>query len=176
MSQDPGVGIAPAAETSGPSDYERQLRAEIDRQPENPRLMVSLANLLVAQGASDEAVPWYERAIEIDPNRIETRLDFAAALARRGSLSDAEVQLERALAIDDERADAHFLLGDLYAAWQPPRLDEAATRFRQAIAVGPGSVAAEQASQALARIGQDAGSPVVSPTGGVGSPRAESEP
>ncbi|MDQ3693919.1 MAG: tetratricopeptide repeat protein [Chloroflexota bacterium] len=176
MSQNPSEGIAPAAETSGPSDYERQLRAEIDRQPEDPRLMVSLANLLVAQAASDEAVPWYERAIEIAPNRIETRIDFAAALARRGSLSDAEVQLERAIAIDDERADAHFLLGELYAAWQPPRLDEAATRFGRAIAVEPGSVAAEQATQALARIGRNAGSPVPSPTGGAGSPRAENEP
>jgi cytochrome c-type biogenesis protein CcmH/NrfG len=156
---------APVATTiaGAPSQYEGELRSAIERQPDNPQPMVSLANLLVAQGNGDEAIEWYERAIELDPNRLQTRLDFGYALARRGSLSDAEVQYQRAIAIDGQSPDAHFLLGELYLIWQPPRLGEARTAFEQAIAVQPQSVAASQAAEALAGLERSVGSPVATP-------------
>lgn len=159
---------APAATTTAgaPSQFEGELRTAIERQPDNPQLMVSLANLLVAQGNGDEAIEWYERAIELDPNRLQTRLDFGYALARRGSLSDAEIQYQRAIAIDGQSADAHYLLGELYLTWQPPRLGEARAAFEQAIAVQPQSVAASQAAEALAGLDRSFGSPVATPSPG----------
>lgn len=146
-----------------PSQYEQELRAAIEQQPDNPQPVVSLANLLVAQDRGDEAVQWYERAIELDPERLQTRLDFGYALTRRGSFADAEIQFERAIAINPESADAHYLLGELYLSWQPQRLSDARAAFEQAIAVQPGSVAAEQAAMALAELDQVSASPVASP-------------
>jgi cytochrome c-type biogenesis protein CcmH/NrfG len=163
-----GQESAPAApatsEADGSSQFEQDLRREIERRPDNPEPMVSLANLLVAQGRDDEAIEWYERAIELDPDRLQTRLDFGTALARRGSVSDAEVQFKRAIAIDSNSAEAHFLLGELYVAWQPPRLAEARAAFERAIAVQPESVAAERATEALATMDQAASSPVATPS------------
>lgn len=176
MNQSPGVAAPPSAVADEPGEYEQQLRAEIERQPENPQLMVSLANLLVAQGASDEAISWYERAVELDPDRIETRLDFGAALARRGSLSDAEVQFQRAIDIDAGNADAHYLLGDLYVSWQPSRTDEAIAEFERSIAAQPGSVAASRAGEALAGLNRGNGTPVATPAGDGGSPTMEDKP
>jgi tetratricopeptide (TPR) repeat protein len=146
-----------------PSQYEQELRAAVEQQPDNPQPMISLANLLVAQDRGDEAVQWYERAIAQDPDRLQSRLDFGYALTRRGSFADAEIQFERAIAIDPESADAHYLLGELYLAWQPQRLSEARAAFEQAIAVQPGSVAAEQAEMALAEVSAALASPVASP-------------
>jgi cytochrome c-type biogenesis protein CcmH/NrfG len=146
-----------------PSQYEQELRAAIEEQPENPQPVVSLANLLMAQNRGDEAVQLYERAVELDPERLQTRLDFGYALTRRGSFADAEIQFQRAISINPESADAHYLLGELYLAWQPQRLSDARAAFAEAIAVQPGSVAAEQAAMALAEIDQALASPVASP-------------
>lgn len=165
-----------ATATSGePSQYEQELRFAIERQPEDPQAMVSLANLLVAQGNGDDAIEWYERAIALDPNRVQTRLDFGYALSRRGSFSDAEVQYQRAIGIDGQSADAHYLLGELYQAWQPPRIVEARAVFQRAIDIQPQSVAAAQAGEALARLDRSLGSPVASPSAGAASPTTEEE-
>lgn len=163
MSQEETPPIATSA-AGAPSQYEQELRLAIERQPDDPQPMVSLANLLVAQGNGDEAIEWYERAIELDANRVQTRLDFGYALSRRGSFSDAEVQYRKAIELDGQSADAHFLLGELYLAWQPPRLDEARTAFQRAIEVQPQSVAAAQAGEALAGLDRSLGSPVASPS------------
>lgn len=146
-----------------PSQYEQELRAAIEEQPENPQPMVSLANLLMAQDRGDEAVQWYERAVELDPERLQTRLDFGYALTRRGSFADAEIQFQRAIVINPKSADAHYLLGELYLAWQPQRLNDAHAAFTEAMEVQPESVAAEQAALALAEIDQALASPVASP-------------
>lgn len=160
--QEPPGPVATTA-ADEPSQYEQELRAAVEQQPENPQPMVSLANLLVAQDRGDEAVQWYERAVSLDPDRLQTRLDFGYTLTRRGSFADAEIQFERAIAIEHDSADAHYLLGALYLAWQPQRLSDARAAFEQAIAVQPGSVAAEQAAQALAGIEDALASPVASP-------------
>jgi cytochrome c-type biogenesis protein CcmH/NrfG len=151
------------ASAEGTSQFEQDLRREIERQPDDPEPMVSLANLLVAQGRDDEAIEWYERAIALDPNRLQTRLDFGTALARRGSHSDAEVQFKRAIAIDSNSAEAHYLLGELYLAWQPPRTEEARAAFERTIEVQPESVAAERAAEALATIESGVSSPIATP-------------
>ena len=158
-----GTQPPPPAATEPSSQFEQDLRRAIEQQPENPEPTVSLANLLVAQGRDDEAIQWYERAVELDPNRLQTRLDFGTALARRGSHSDAEVQYQRAIEIDGQSAEAHYLLGELYLAWQPPRTEEARAAFERAITVGPGSVAAEQATEALSSLNSVVGSPVATP-------------
>lgn len=158
-----------------PSLYEQELRLAIERQPGDPQPLVSLANLLVAQGNGDEAIGWYERAIELEPERMQTRLDFGYALTRRGSFSDAEVQYERAIAIDGQNADAHFLLGELYLTWQPPRIEAARAALQRAIDVQPQSVAAAQAAEALASLNRSVGTPVASPSAGAANPTREEE-
>jgi cytochrome c-type biogenesis protein CcmH/NrfG len=161
-----GQGPAPVPPTTAasvPGQFEQDLRQEIERQPNSPEQMVSLANLLVAQERGDEAIEWYERAIQLDPNRLQTRLDFGTALARRGSHSDAELQFKRAIEIDPESAEAYFLLGELYLAWQPPRTDDARDAFERAIEARPDSVAAERASEALASLDQTDASPGATP-------------
>lgn len=174
MSQEAPLPVATTT-AGAPSQYEQELRLAIERQPDDPQPMASLANLLVAQGNGDEAIEWYEQAIELDPNRAQTRLDFGYALSRRGSFSDAEVQYQRALAIDDQDPDTHFLLGELYLAWQPPRTEEARVEFQQAISVQPQSVAASQAAEALAGLDRSLGSPVATPSVGAARPITEVE-
>lgn len=174
----PGPPVPPVSTAvgDGPSQYELDLRAAIEQQPDNPQPMVSLANLLVAQGRGDEAIQWYERAIELDPGRLQTRLDFGYTLGRRGSNSDAEIQFKRAIAIDGQSAEAHFLLGELYLSWRPPRIDDARASFEQAVAVQPDSVAAERATESLAMLDQTSGSPLASPAARPASPTTEDQP
>lgn len=133
-------------------DYENEMRTAVAGNPEDVVALVSLANLLATRGNDDEAADLYARAIELDPGNARYRMDFALSLVRSGAFADAEVQYRKVLESDERDAEAWYFLGELYARWSPPRLDDAAAAFESAIAAQPGSLSADQARTALARL------------------------
>lgn len=146
-------------------DYENVMRTAVAGEPEDVVALVSLANLLATRGDDDEAADLYARAIELEPENARYRMDFALSLARSGALADAEVQYRKVLDGNPDDAEAWYFLGELYARWNPPRIDDAAAAFETAIAAQPGSVSADQASRALTRLaGQRAATPVTEGT------------
>lgn len=159
---DRGVPVEPTIALEDPgSDYENEMRTAIAGNPDDLVALVSLANLLATRGNDDEAADLYARAIELDPDNARYRLDFALSLARIGALADAEVQYRRVLAANPADDEAWYFLGELYSRWNPPRFDDAVDAFERAIAAAPGSVSADQASRALARMeGQRDATPV----------------
>jgi len=164
---------APSSATEPTPDpgqnYEDLLRANLEANPDDARSAVSLANLLSTRGQFDEAIDYYARAVETEPDNGRYRLDFALALSQNGALADAELQYRTVLASNPGDAEALYFLGELYARWSPVRLDEAVASFEGAIAAQPDSVSADLARQALARLqGQRA---AATPAGG-----EESEP
>ena len=155
----PAAPAAPTATSSAlTSEYEQDLRAALAERPDDPQLMVSLANLLVALDRWDEAREWFERSLEIEPDRLRTRLDFGLALSQRGAAADAEIQFQRALTIDATSAEAHLLLGELYLNWVPTRREDAVAAFTAAIAAQPESVPALRAREYLDQL--DGGTPL----------------
>lgn len=138
-------------------DFENEMRTAVAANPEDVVALVSLANLLATRGDDEEATDLYARAIELDPENARYRLEFALSLARIGAAADAEVQYRRVLDADPSDAEAWYFLGELYVRWNPPRIAEAEAAFEQAIVVAPGSVSADQASRALARLESQVG-------------------
>ena len=144
------------------NEYEGALRDAIAANPDDVVALASMANLAATRGDHREAIGFYERAIELDPDNGGIRLDFALSLAESGNLDDAELQYERVLEREPGNAEALYFLGELYARWQPERNAEAAAAFERAIAAEPGSVSASQAEIALARV-RGRATPVGSP-------------
>ena len=158
----------PLVADSGPSDVERRLREAVLEDPTDVASLAALANLLANSGQLAEAIQWYERALTVDPDDWETRLNFALDLADGGNGRDAELQLQRVLAAQPASDVAHFALAELYRDWQPARADEAAREYRSVIEISPDTYLAEQARAAMVGLGRPIGTPAATPTAAPG--------
>ena len=155
---------------------EQEYRAQIEANPDDPAALAGLANYLGNTGRVDEAVPLYERALQIEPDNWSTRLGFARVLSNGGKRPDAELQFRKVLAACPGSEQALFSLGQLYANWIPPRTADAIAAFQQVVTAGPGTFVAERAMEELSRLGLGspvAASPVAVVAAGSPAPNAE---
>jgi cytochrome c-type biogenesis protein CcmH/NrfG len=88
-----------------------QYRMRVEKDPKDTEAMAALGNANLALKRFDHAKDWYERALKVDPNRIETRMDLAIALRFMGKPDDAISELDRVLAKDPKNAGALYNLG-----------------------------------------------------------------
>jgi tetratricopeptide (TPR) repeat protein len=139
-------------EVSVDTAVEEALRATAEAGLDDPFAYLGLASYLANTGRLSEAIPWYERGIELAPENASVRVDFARSLANGGLRQDAELQFATAIELAPENAQAHFYLAELYAAWDPPRTNDAITEYERTIDVGPETFVAEQAADRIAEL------------------------
>jgi tetratricopeptide (TPR) repeat protein len=70
-------------------------------------------NIRLAQGAHDQAVLAYQRALARDAGFVEARYNLAQALEAAGKIDAALIELDRILSADPTHADAMFNLAQL---------------------------------------------------------------
>lgn len=146
--------------TSIDESVEEALRATAEANPDDPGALAGLGSYLANTGRLPEAIPYYERALTIDPDNVSYRVDFARSL-HAGSLDgDAEFQFSRALEIEPENPQAHFYLAELYYDADPRRVNEALDHYEATIQFGPETFVAERAAERIAEI---TGTPVALP-------------
>ena len=113
--------------------------------PENVDQIVVLANLLGNTGQIQKAIPWYEKALSLEPDNHGVRLDFARSLAGANLLTDAEAQFDRVLQDEPDNKTAHYYLAELYMVWNPPQEGRAIEHYRRAAELDPASFLGERA-------------------------------
>lgn len=121
----------------------------VEENPDDVDSVLLLANILGNSGRLNEAIPYYEQALDLAPDDASVRLDFARALADGGMQADAELQFERTLETKPDSQEAHYYLAELYMEWEPSRTDEAVEHFERSIELDPDSFVAEQARNRL---------------------------
>ena len=87
--------------------------------------------LLHRESRMAEAEPHYRRAIALDPEFIEARINLGLVLLRQGRLDEAIASHREALRLDHENADAHNNLG--MAHYAQGHIAEAENSFRAAL-------------------------------------------
>jgi tetratricopeptide (TPR) repeat protein len=95
-------GNAPAPEAAAPGDRLRQLRKEIERDPQSPKLWAALGNAYYDREDWDQAITAYEkgrRRAANDPNLLS---DLGAAYRNRGEFRRAIACFEKARAADPD--------------------------------------------------------------------------
>jgi tetratricopeptide (TPR) repeat protein len=70
-------------------EAERELRLSI-QLGETPAADNTLARVLMFEGKDSEAIPWYERALKLNPERVYSWVFLGVALRRSGKAQDAE--------------------------------------------------------------------------------------
>jgi len=140
----------PAGNIVDPNDdlIEEQ-QAVVEENPDDVDAVLLLANILGNSGKLNEAIPYYEQAIDLAPDDPSVRLDFARALADGGLAADAELQFSRVLEMKPDSQEAKYYLAELYMAWDPPREGEARTLYEESVEIDPDSFIAEQATNRL---------------------------
>lgn len=133
----------------------------VANNPDDLEATLLLANLLGNSGRLSEAIPLYERAIDLAPDDVEVRVSFARALADGGMPADAELQFLKALELDPRHQAAHYYLAEMYRMSTPPRTDEAIIHYRQAAEIDTATLIGERAATQLATLG--GGTPTGSP-------------
>ncbi len=96
---------------------------------------IYLGNALCQTGKVDEAIPHYQRALQIEPNDVKAHIVLGNALLQKGNVDEAIPYYKRALQIEPENSEAHNNLGN--ALLRRGRVDEAITQFQKALQIKP---------------------------------------
>lgn len=147
-------------------DVLHELETAAAENPQDAEAQAALGNYYANTGDFDQAVTYYERAVQLSPEDWTIRLTFAQALMTNRKLADAELQFDKILEAEPQNATAWYYLGQLYQLFDPPRDDEAIYAYQQTIRFGPDTYVATQAADKLSALGA---TPVASP---VSSPEA----
>lgn len=91
--------------------HEAELRETIRRAPANPTYLAQLGSLLAMQNMPGEAVPYFERALKLNPADVETRRTLATSYWQLGKLAEARKNLEIVLKARPDDTLAILLLG-----------------------------------------------------------------
>lgn len=135
------------------ASVEQAFRATAEAKPDDPAAAAALANYLANTGKLSDAIPWYEKAIQLSPNDPNLRLDFARSLATGDFGSDAELQFQKAIELDPTDPQAYFYLGELYYNMHPQRVVDAIDQYEKTIELGPETFIALRAQERLVELG-----------------------
>jgi Flp pilus assembly protein TadD len=106
-------------------------------QAEGEAFRYELAELYVAKGASEAAIPLLQRILGEHPDDPRARVLYGTVLRDQGLLPQAEGQLREALKISADRADAHAALAILLDLTD--RHGEALRHHKRAAKLEPGN-------------------------------------
>lgn len=135
----PGEGIA---------SFEAALRL----RPAYSAAARALGRALATEGPAErrqEALPLFERAVELAPQDAEARIDLGFYLLTQGRTAEALPHLRSAAELRPDMADAHVVLGR--ALVQAGRFPEAISAFERALAIEPSHAGARHELRALRR-------------------------
>jgi len=124
-----GSKQSPAAIT----EAERLAKEVLQKNPNHIEGHVLMGSVLFAQDHKPEAFAELNRAIEIDPKRVESYLSLARFYALTKDLATAEATFQRAISVNSASALAHYEYGKFLV--QLSRLDLAEAEFLKAVQV-----------------------------------------
>lgn len=95
----------------------------------------NFAGLLAEDGRFDEAIAYYRRALEIDPQFDDARSNLGNALVAQGKIEEAFAQYREALRLNPNSLIAHHNFALTLA--RQGRIDEAIEHYRKALEIEP---------------------------------------
>jgi tetratricopeptide (TPR) repeat protein len=142
-------------------EAEAEVQAALGADPGNALAQAYLAEILMDQyiglGSGDyrDAVAAAQRAVELDPNVVETHRALGYVLESTGNYEGALEEDQRALGINPNLWILHLATGNMYLNLDPPDLDEAIQGYLNASAFDPTNpLPLQLIAQAYSRFGE----------------------
>ena len=102
-----------------------------------PAVQINLGHAYWSKGRLDAAIGAYHKALDLQPDQVETLNNLGTAHAQKGELDAALRFYNRALAVKPDYVEAQGNLGSVYL--KQGRLDEALSIYQEALARRPGN-------------------------------------
>jgi tetratricopeptide (TPR) repeat protein len=118
---------------AGISEAEHLAKEVLQKDGNHIEGHILMGSVLFAQDHKTEAFAELNRAIEIDPQRVESYLSLARFHARTNDFTTAESIYQRAISVNGTSALAHYEYGKFLV--QLTRLDAAEAEFQKAVQV-----------------------------------------
>jgi tetratricopeptide (TPR) repeat protein len=141
---------AAPAQTAPALDESRAatLRSAAERDPRDAEARIELGNLYFDSERFEDAVKWYEQAVQVAPQNVNASTDLGISYYYTNQPDRALAQFERSLAIDPNHSKTLLNVG-IVRAFGKQDLEGAAKAFQRVLDVAPGSPEASAARQAL---------------------------
>ncbi len=111
------------------------LESALREDPRMPQALLMLATAYSEMGRVAEAKARFDTVLQDDPGSVQALVGMAGLLMREGRDDDVIALSKRTLALDERNAQAHTLLGEVYASRRQPA--EALPHFEKAVAIQP---------------------------------------
>ena len=95
--------------------FERAVRSAADYPPTLPNAWNNLGILAAREGKTDEAIGFFQKALEINPDHTVALQNLGNAYRQKKDWGAAKKTLEHALALNPDDAEANYGLGMVYA-------------------------------------------------------------
>lgn len=128
-----------------------ELRDRLQRNPRDLEALVGLADLYFEANKYAQSLPYYRRALALDPRNPDVRTDYAVALYGDNQDLEALAQLQSVLSMRPAFPEALFNEGIIANAIG--RRTQAVEAFRKFLSVAPHNAHAAQARTALENLG-----------------------
>lgn len=119
-----------------------------EREPNNPKPRVDLANLYFDAERFDDAITWYGEALKLAPRDVDVSTDLGVSYYYTNQPDKALAQFEHSLSIDPRHAKTLLNLG-VVRAFGKQDLAGAEQAWQRVVEMMPGSPEAEAAKRAL---------------------------
>ncbi len=131
------IGLGAAKTRDGKfADAEAALKKCLNFEPGNDSAHFYLGVAYFKQNRQKDAMTAFEASIAKRPQNSRAH-HYLGIIATKMSLLDrAEREFKSALAIDPAYGDAYFNLAVLYISWDPPKIDQARTHYKDALQRG----------------------------------------
>ena len=100
-----------------PAEFQRNeasLKALISTNPKDANAMVKLGNLYYDSSRFLEAVDWYGKALEIEPNNISARTDRGSCYWSLGRADEAIAEFQKSLQLNPTHSQTLYNMGIVY--------------------------------------------------------------
>lgn len=146
---------SPAPGSSAPplldQDRVQSLQSVAERDPANIDARVQLGNLYYDAERYEQAVPWYEAALELNAKDANVSTDLGVAYYQMNQPDRALEQFAHSLSVDPGHVKTLLNVG-IVRAFGKQDLEGATTAWRQVVDLAPGSQEAQIARRALESI------------------------
>jgi protein O-GlcNAc transferase len=134
------LGLAMQAQGEGKAMSE--MMEAVRLAPQNATIALELGKAIAADGKDEQAIPIFERVLELEPGSIPASYQLALALQRSNHVKEAIVLLKKVITAEPNNAEAMTNLG--MALCQAQQAKDAVPILQRSISLVPESVTAHQ--------------------------------
>ena len=134
-----------------PSSIRQQVTAlttVANREPNNAKPRIDLANLYFDAERYDDAIKWYTEAVKLNPKDVNVSTDLGVCYYYTNQPDKALAQFDHSLSLDPKHAKTLLNVG-IVKAFGKQDLDGAMQAWRQVIQLAPDSPEGQAAKRAI---------------------------